>query len=677
MAKMNVYIGWENARRTEEKMDDLVILHLSDLHIDAKSSKNYSNLLKGLLNDIKNEINMAQDESVVIAVTGDTLHRGDRDAVPAAIKFFGDLYKIVKEKFAAIYIVPGNHDKMRTKENNFLIPGYRLMNANLEDKFGDEFYETFWKYHDETYSSEKGSGYHELIKKVYEIYGVKDFKNKEYIKDTFGVDVIDVLGKKYCFVMLNTAWSCLDENDTRQLILGKFQIEKIKKQYHELVDNLTGNGVELTLVLGHHPIGALYGKEEDSLFTEMISFEELNANAYLCGHTHDRTIINWVNNRHSINTFMTGIGWPESNSGYHIGTHTYSMYVFNIDANSIDIYVRSTDDGGEFNPDFRIYTNANYRNNKKIVFPIKAEKAQTYISLDVGPCRPSKACYISDEFLEYIREYVLRIGQFRQSAGIMIEADKSELYERIPNLKELSLADTDGFYSEADEYDEDEILYNYFFADVKGGSDDDLVEKTVNKIFSQYSNIRHDMFLGFLQRICQKLQRILLYDKMDKDDIVRFHFRYLSDRGLYIYPRLCASFPERINPVEHELSDIKYGELIDAAFKTGKGLVYSVNKSFCKNKLKDKWANFLTVIPLFDGNLYKRRYFEAEEKRVPFITFGVTINSEKFNPMLYCMDYFSINKMLEEIINTYIHIFRINISEFCSWAQKALERGDK
>lgn len=68
--------------------------------------------------------------------------------------------------------------------------------------------------------------------------------------------------------------------------------------------------------------------------------------AYLCGHTHDRAIINWVNNRHSINTFMTGIGWPENNSGYHIGSHTYSMYVFNLDANSIDIYVRSTDDGG-------------------------------------------------------------------------------------------------------------------------------------------------------------------------------------------------------------------------------------------------------------------------------------------------------------------------------------------
>ena len=40
------------------------------------------------------------------------------------------------------------------------------------------------------------------------------------------------------------------------------------------------------------------------------------------------------------------------------------------------------------------------------------------------------------------------------------------------------------------------------------------------------------------------------------------------------------------------------------------------------------------------------------------------------------MDYFSINVMLEEIINTYIHIFKIDINKFCSWVQRELEKGD-
>lgn len=347
-------------------MNDIVILHLSDLHIDA-TANTYSRLLKGLIKDIKNEIEFVPDKSMVITVTGDVIHQGQKKAISNAIKFFEDLYKVVKEKVIAIYIVPGNHDKFRTEENKFLIPAYRTVGMDKNSKFDKNFYESFWKYQTETYGNEKGSGYLEFTKKVYGIFGVSDVDSHKYISDTFGVDVIDVYGRKYCFVMLNTAWSCIDETDTRQLILGKFQIDKIKEEYHNLVDRLD-EPVELTLVLGHHPIGALAGQEEDSIFTEMISFEELNANAYLCGHTHDRTVINWVNNRHSINTFMTGIGWPENNSGYHVSSHTYSMYVFNIEANSIDIYVRSTDDGGEFNPDFRIYTNTVDKSNKKLFF---------------------------------------------------------------------------------------------------------------------------------------------------------------------------------------------------------------------------------------------------------------------------------------------------------------------
>lgn len=645
-------------------MNDIAVLHLSDLHID-ESSNSYSRLLKGLINDIKKEVAVIQDKSLVIAVTGDVIHQGKKKAARNAIKFFEDLYQVVKEKVIGIYFVPGNHDKYRTEENQFLIPAYRTMGNVSGDKFDDMFYQIFWKYQEETYSEDKGSGYYEMTKKIYEIFGVPNINDKKFVKNTFGVDVIEVLGKKYCFVMLNTAWSCIDDNDSRQLILGKFQIDEIKRQYHAIIDDM--EDVSLTLVLGHHPIGALFGREEDSIFTEMISFEELNANAYLCGHTHDRTVINWVNNRHSINTFMTGIGWPESNSGHHIGAHTYSIYVFNIDANSIDIYVRSTDDGGSFNPDFRIYTSAIDKSNKKIVFPIKTQEAQTYIELGTGPGRSNKAYYISDNFMKYIQEYVLRMGVFRQSIGIMIEADKNELYD---NLMESIIVDENA--------DENiiEIIYNYLFANIGSDEENEKTESVLNEVFENYSDYIFNMFLGFLQRVCQKMVKILLYDKIDKEDIVRIHFRYLADRNTFLYLKLCTSFSGQIDPTEHELSEIKYGDLIEAAYKTGRGLIYSVNKNLCKSELKSKWTNFLTAIPLFEGNDFKRKYTETGYKQYPFITFGVTINSDKFNSILYCMDYFCINKMLEEIISAYIRIYRIDMNKFCIWARKELEKGD-
>ena len=168
----------------------------------------------------------------------------------------------------------------------------------------------------------------------------------------------------------------------------------------------------------------------------------------------------------------------------------------------------------------------------------------------------------------------------------------------------------------------------------------------------------------------------MLYDKIVEGDIVRFHFRYLADRNTFTYLRLCVSFPEQIDPTEHEPSEMKYGDLIEAAYNTQRSLIYSVNKDFCKNKLKDKWTNFLTVVPLFEGNDFKRKYADSVYKQYPFITFGVTVNSEKFNSILYCMDYFLINKMLEEIINTYIRIFRIDINRFCEWARNELEKED-
>lgn len=667
-------------------MNDIVILHLSDLHIEA-TNRNYSKLLRGLLEDIKKEIVNIPDNRLVIAVTGDIIHQGKKEACNNALKFFEDLYKIVKEKAIGIYIVPGNHDKFRSEDNKILISGYRKNNSEKIASYDNTFYEKFWNFHLNAYDdSEGGSGYLDLTRKIYSIFGIEYDKlpERNYIDDTFGVDVIELDNKKYCFVMLNTAWSSIDDDDNRKLFLGDFQIEEINRQFSKI-----GDDAELTFVLGHHPIESLIGEEQDKVFAEMIAYEGLGANVYLCGHTHDRRVINWGNNTHSMNTLMTGIGWPEKTSATHIGDHTYSMYVFNVNANSIDAYVRSTDDGGQFVPDFKIYTNKIDQNAKKIVLPIKSQKAKTYISLGTGPNRSPKAYYISEEFLEYIKEYVLRIGKIRQSIGILIESQKSDLFESLSessldSLQEKYNAENVNKLTEQDSEPDgtflNEILYNYLFMDVAVSDDEKYqeyrelqedIEGIVDYIFDEYEDIRFQMFLSFLQRICEKMEVILLHDKIEEGDIVRFHFRSLANLRSRIYIKLCASFLKEKHSIEdHELSDIKYGELIEAAFKTKKALIYTVNEDLCKNKLKEKWTNFLTIVPVFDGNNYERKYGEGITEEFPYITFGVTTNSEKFDELLYCMDYFSINEMLEDIINSYIKIFKINIGKFCDWYKK-------
>lgn len=83
-------------------MNDMAILHLSDLHIDT-SGTTYSRLLKKLLEDIKNEMKYVRDNSVVVVVTGDILHQGPQivqtdKAFNHALDFFKDLYEAIKNK---------------------------------------------------------------------------------------------------------------------------------------------------------------------------------------------------------------------------------------------------------------------------------------------------------------------------------------------------------------------------------------------------------------------------------------------------------------------------------------------------------------------------------------------------------------------------------------------------
>lgn len=658
-------------------MNDITILHLSDLHID-NSKNTYSKLLKNLISDIKTELSFIKDKSLIVVVTGDILHKAplyekDSKAYQNAMLFFKDLFNVIKDKVAKIYLVPGNHDKFRSSHNKILVPAYRTLSNQVlsEEKqtypFDESFYKNFWGFHLDTYSKTNGSGFLELSKEVYKIFGLSDVEIEKsyYVNDTFGVDIIDINKKKYCFIMLNTAWSCIDENDTRNIVLGKFQIDKLRAQYQELVNqNNELENPSLTIVLGHHPLNLLKGPEEDMIFSEMISFDGFDANVYLSGHTHDRTVTNWVNNRHSLNTFVTGIGWPENPGEVHVSSnHTYSFYTFNLNANSVDVFVRSTNDGGSFSPDFRIYTNIQDANRKKLVFPIRAECAQTYIPLSVGDNDSPKAYYISNNFIQYIKDYFKNVETLRTIFGMALEQEKIDFYDNI--------------YISNDEYEQnikdDEALYQYLFASALDPSDD--IPKSVENILKKNNKMLFSMLLGFLQKICEKMQQVFIEDICDKNDIVRFHFRYLSDKNTFQYLRLCISFPKESDFENNDVTEIKYGELIEKAFTSQNSLIYSINKKFVKKDLKEKWTNFITIVPLFQRNTYTRRYAK-KIKKFPFITFGVTTNNDKYDELLYCMDYFSFKDTISDIVEEYLQVFNINLGDFCDWLKGEVERSD-
>lgn len=354
-------------------MNDLTILHLSDLHIDGQAA--YPEILKNLLVHIKEEIAPTREKTLVVAVTGDIIDKGNKAAIDNAKKFFEDLKKTLGNKVAGIVLVPGNHDIFRSNSCKFIIPACRTFAVQKEYEFGNTFYDTFWKNIQEAYES---SGYMELSKYIYNLFEM-DIEEK-IVERTFGVVPITIEKKTYFFVLLNTSWCCIDENDTRKIVLGKFQLDKISEEAIKLRRNIEPS---LSICLGHHPLQCLEGNEETTALMELTDSSRIMANAYLCGHTHNRTVVNWNNNVRTLNTFMTGIGQGDAENDRVRAQHTrkrlYAFYVFNIELNSVDIYSYGTNAEGNFKPDFDLYTKNIEENQKKIVFPINMQKTMPYI----------------------------------------------------------------------------------------------------------------------------------------------------------------------------------------------------------------------------------------------------------------------------------------------------------
>ncbi len=645
-------------------MNDLTILHLSDLHIDGQG-RTYSELLKNLLNDIKGQFQSLSNHSFVLVITGDIINIGARKAINNAKKFFNDIKNKIGDRLLGIYIVPGNHDKYRSKENELLIPSYR---SYLECKFSyypereksgkpgfsDEYFEKLWEKQKDTY---KESGYNELINYIYDELFPEFKEMGDVVKDTFGVHVLEIEGKKFCFILFNTAWSCIDDYDYRHILIGDFQMKRIKEKYDELTDE---EEIALTLAMGHHPLNFLYGSEQDSVFNNLIFKESICSEVYMCGHTHDRDIINWSNTNHTMYTLMTGIGWPDKdvqNQQYHY----YSIYNFNLDLNSLDIYVRSTR-GDKFRPDLSIYGEND--DTVQLVRAIRPNLHKSAITISTAGDVGIKAMFPSFHLQEANIRFSQAIGKVSAAVRMIMVED---FYDLLDNCV-IPLDD-----ETRQDYIVEALLYDRFY-DIISDADYNIdLDRRLVPFFEHPTNkeLIIKNFDSFFQRLCQLFSEELLIDQ--SGSTIRFHFRYLRDKASLIYSELCSSFSREYEPNDM-IQDMGYGDLLEAAFTSSvsKSLIYSVNEKLCKQKLenKEKWKNFITIVPDFAENIYQKKRKNASHKDYPFITFGITVDNHQDDNLLYLLDINRMDIILSDIMKTYVRCFAIKMDEYCSLCKK-------
>ena len=654
-------------------MNDFTILHLSDLHINQKGER-LSILMEKLLIDIKQEMKLV--DNIIVVVTGDIVHKGNYNYKENAIAFFKELKKVLKEKVKDIYIVPGNHDKVRNSIDSKIIQEYKL-----EGDVADKFYKDYWKYIMVSFAD-----YQDMVKKIYEIFVDKTKVKKKVKANTYGVFVTEINDKRICFMAFNTAWSCLGDTDERNLKFGKFQLDEIKEEYKENMGKL---GYDLVIAMAHHPLNWLTGEEETLLQTNILSNFSLNCNIYISGHIHNRDIINWQSTRHSLTTLVSGIGWPdEEEDMQHPYAHTYSSYTFNLDINSIDVYVRSSDDNSSFEPDFRIYTKKRDKANSKIVMPIDSNKTQAYFNLGAVKGRSPKSYYITEKALSLIQIYTPMVGKFRKQMYVSLNRVKKDILDQIigymwyeqEKLDNEKDPDRINMYEENIEKIEDnwEMLDECFFRGM------DLNEDARN-FLEEHSEIIDKCLISYMQNICSSLSKLLeenlkkieMLSSEKKGEEPLVHTARVHFRGYNIetdeYESLCLG--DSLTWSSYQMRNQKWGELLEEAYKAKHSLVASVNQTYCcksydindqKKENTYKWIDFMTYIPDFIGNDYVLYDVQTDKiiKQRPWITFGITVYAKKNSNMLYILDYLEIGQIITDCFKEFKTYMPINMERF-------------
>ena len=575
-------------------MNDLTILHLSDLHFNNTGAQPFK-LYDALLNDVEGQLKYSKN--VVVVVTGDIIDQAKYGYKDLAITFFEKLKEVVDTleiTIKGIYFVPGNHDKERSHATETL--------SRITGPFDKDYFDDFGKFFKRSFKN-----YISLTKEIFHIFFPND--SKDFNGSTYGCNQLIIDNQPYIFVRFNTAWSATGDADRRNLSLGSFQLQEIEKEFRNITldqkNNSSTQKKPVVIAMAHHPLNWLTGQEEDIIQNFLIGQRGIDAQIFLCGHTHTRDVINWSNNRQSLTTLSTGIGWPDEPSSDHSELHAYSIYVLHLDLNAIDIYVRSTNDGGTFVEDYRLYTKEENKKHNKIVLPLSSTKVHSYFELGAVTGRSPKVIFLTNEFLMKSQQFIESLGAFRQMA-----------------IQEM-----------------------HFRKDASANNE----------------SRKYIDFKSYMQLLCDGFAVHFLDDKVE--DPIRFHFRCLSldESGVATYPQLCSSYwPVPKEKKNNTLKVFKFEELIKAVFLEKHPLIFSANPEVCTTPTD--WKDFITAIPTCDENIFKSE--DREVHNYPIITFGVSISSDKYESLLYCLDYYRIDKILGELLHLYARELSFDILRF-------------
>ena len=632
---------------------DIYVLHLSDLHIEAKANGSYSNSLGSLIDDL--EVQLKNVAELILVISGDIINKGtyNNENIEATKDFFLKLKEILGNRVIDVQIVPGNHDKQRNKINKLLCKDHTCNGLKNEEDWDSiiESYSYFFK----------------NCKTILDIFG---FSYDDGYNNTFGIKLVRSNNKNLCFIRLDTAWcSCADsqkdESDYRKLKIGEYQLSKLKKEYQTIKREreTVGEEINLTVVLSHHPLDWLDPEDEEACENSFLSEDELNADILLCGHVHNFSLMHYFNHVHSILTLVTGFAGEETRIK---DNHRYSLYVLNLANNSCDIIMRRTTNNNKFKSDYSVYTGINEEKREKLTYPIRVRESHPFISMTAPSPLLEKSLYIGSSMLSEIPKISSALSDFTRSMANKNSNFKMDCLDKIVSQFE----ETD----ETEIKDESELdisLEDHHIEEILERIQDYLLlgEEITSeeKEYLRHSDVLKDFF-GFLQQICIDLVDCLI-ECFPQNTTIRAHFRKYHEK-YDKYVLICHysyNEPPDCNPPK----PVNWGGLIELAFNEKKPVVFSATTQL--NKTETNWNDFMTIVPQFYDNQIEIKTKNQTGKKVkyekrPLFTFGLSIRTnfytEQLSKVLYLLSFLRLDEVLATTINDYINIFELNPSDF-------------
>lgn len=240
-------------------------LHISDVHECERDGYHRT----AMFDAIVAAVGERKPKLDFVFFTGDLAFSGNTEEYVLLRERFLDPLKSILPDSCPIFTVPGNHDVNRKRS---VCP--RLW---MEDEVERNIFQQV--------GSEGRQKRNDMI--LPRLEGYRTIENEigawgeDWLDSDMGAICVTRVasGHQVAIVGINTAWLCHDKHDWGRLTAGKTMVEAALKQAE-------ASSTDLTIVLGHHPLEAMFGEKPWSDGKRIRQRLEQANSIYLHGHLH-------------------------------------------------------------------------------------------------------------------------------------------------------------------------------------------------------------------------------------------------------------------------------------------------------------------------------------------------------------------------------------------------------